>query len=107
MPMITIEYDDAVVSENEVRQLAIASQRIVSDITKIEDVFVYANTSKIKINVAPIEIFINMSASKISNPEELVSQIKVGLANWKSTDGFEQPINLTLIPMQWNIEIGI
>lgn len=107
MPMITIEYDDAVVSESEVQSLSVASQEIVSNVTEIEDVFVYANTAKIKVKVAPIEIFINMSAHKIDDPAVLTETIKNRLSDWKRSQDFKQPINLTLIPMQWHIEIGI
>jgi hypothetical protein len=107
MPMITIQYDDAIVTETEVNELAIAIQKIVSEVTEIEDVFVYANTAHIKVKIAPIEIFINMSAHKIPNATDLITKIKNRLIEWKLEVNYKQPINLTLIPMQWNMEIGI
>jgi hypothetical protein len=107
MPMITIQYDDAIVTETEVNELAIAIQKIVSEVTEIEDVFVYANTAHIKVKIAPIEIFINMSAHKIPNATDLITKIKNRLIEWKLEVNYKQPINLTLSPMQWNMEIGI
>ena len=107
MPMIKIEYDDAKVSDKEVASLSEAIQEIVSSVTQIEDVFVYANSARIKVKIAPIEVFVQMSAHKITDVDKLTNQIKSHLSEWKSKNNFQYPINLTLIPMNWKIEIGI
>ena len=107
MPVINIEYDDVKLSEDEVKSLSEATQRVVSEVTGIEDVFVYANTAKVKVKIAPIEIFVQMSGHKIENLDDLTSKIKDKLASWKIESGFKTPINLTVIPMNWKIEIGI
>ncbi len=107
MPMINIEYDNTKVSDSEVTELATAIQKIVSRLTDIKDVFVYANSAHIKVNVAPIEIFIRPSVSIVVKDKELTTRIKKELASWKKENTFSQPINLTLIPMQWEIEVGI
>ena len=105
--MITIEYDDGKVEKSDVLALSKAAQKIVSGATKIKDVFAYANSSQIKIKAAPIEIFIRMSAHKITDADALLEEIKSRLSSWKKKTSFKHPINLTLIPMQWKIEIGI
>lgn len=107
MPMIRIEFDSGKVSETEMLALSNGAQKIVSEITGIEDVFVYANSSQIKVKVAPIEIFVEMSAHKIKDTDKLLADIKEAISKWKQENGFKHPINLTLIPMQWKIEIGI
>ena len=107
MPVINIEYDDSKLKEKEVLSISEAIQKIVSEATHIEDVFVYANTSKIKIKIAPIEIFIQMSAHKIKNRGELVQEIKSKLRAWKGKTSFKHKINFTFIPMDWNIEIDV
>lgn len=84
-----------------------ALQKIVSEVTKIEDVFVYANSSEIKIKIAPIEVFIEMSAHKIENIDNLLKEIKDKIQNRKNDNNFEYKINLTIIPMNWKMEIGI
>ena len=48
-----------------------------------------------------------MSAHKIVDQDELMQEIKSKLKEWKDKNNFAHPINLTLIPMQWKIEIGI
>ena len=58
MPVIRIDYDDEKLDKDAILTLSNAIQKIVSETTKIEDVFVYANSSQIKVKVAPIEIFI-------------------------------------------------
>jgi molybdopterin synthase catalytic subunit len=105
MPLIRIEYDN--VPESEIKNLSESVRDIVSKVTGIEDVFVYANSSQIKVKVAPIEVFVEMSAHKISNIDELVGKIKNEISIWKKSSGFEYPINLSLIPMPWKVEVGI
>ncbi len=107
MPVIRIDYDDEKVEKKEVTALSNEIQKIVSAATNIEDVFVYANSSQIKIKIAPIEIFIQMSAHKIKDEDALVKEIKSLLSHWKKKSEFKHLINLTFIPMNWTIEIGI
>ena len=107
MPIIRIDYDDEKLDKKEVLTLSKAIQKIVSETTKIEDVFVYANSSQIKVKIAPIEIFVQMSAHKIKDVDRLVNEIKLQLSNWKKKSRFRHLINLTFIPMDWKIEIGI
>lgn len=107
MPMITVKYDDTKVGDQEIIDLANALQQIVIEATNIQDVFVYADSPKIKIAVAPIEVFVEMSASKISDKDALFENIKNKLANWKQVSSFTQPITLTLMPMDWKFEVGI
>jgi hypothetical protein len=107
MPIIRIDFDSTKLADSDIQKLAEASQEIVSKITGIEDVFVYANNAKITYKIAPVEIFIEMSASKIDDADSLIQKIKKDLSNWKKTEGFSQPINLTLIPMNWKVEIDI
>ncbi|MDO8517849.1 MAG: hypothetical protein Q7S26_00965, partial [bacterium] len=70
-------------------------------------VFVYANSAKIKVQIAPIEIFVQMTAQKIQNEDTLLAQSKQKLLSWKKENNFHYPINLTLIPMNWKVEVGI
>ena len=107
MPLIRIEFDNAVVSDMDARDLSVAVRDIVSNVTSIADVFVYTNSAQIKIQIAPIEIFVEMSAHKIKDADQLVKQIKESLAAWKKKEEFIHRLNLTLIPMDWKVEIGI
>jgi hypothetical protein len=107
MPLIRLEYDDKKVNDADIERLSQAVRNIVSDATEIKDVFVYANTAHIKVQIAPIEIFVEMSAPKIQNEDELIGIIKAKLREWKSENSFTHPINLTLIPMHWKVEVDI
>lgn len=107
MPLIRLEFDDKKVSEVEVQELSRSIQKIVSEVTAIEDVFVYANSAQIKVQIAPVEIFVEMSAYKIENADTLIKEIKEKLKEWKKEVNFQHPINLTLIPMNWKVEVGI
>ena len=107
MPMINVEYNTEQVPDNDIEVLSEGIREIVSFVTGIEDVFVYANSAKIRIKTAPIEIFVSMSASKIDNLELLFSSIETKLKEWKSEQSFPHPINLTVIPMNWKFTTGI
>ena len=107
MPMIKLQYDSKTVDKKDAESLSNSIQKIVSDVTGIEDVFVYANSAEINVKAAPIEIFIEMSVHKIKDIDKLIGEIKSELSKWKKDSDFTHPINLTLIPMNWKIEIGI
>lgn len=47
MPLILLEYDDNKVPDRNVEAVSKAVRDIVSEVTGIEDVFVYANTARI------------------------------------------------------------
>lgn len=107
MPTIRIDYDDSALNDKDVLDLSNATQRIVSEITGIEDTFVYANSPHIKVRVAPIEVYVQLSATKIKNVDELFGEIKNRLSAWKRDVQFKHPLNLTLMPMQWKFDIDI
>ena len=97
MPLIRIEYDDKKLNKKDILKLSEAIQKIVSEKTHIIDVFVYANTSQIKIKVAPVEIFIQMSEHKINDLEILFSEIKSELSKWKKKNSIKYPINFIVL----------
>ena len=107
MPMITIKFDDQKVKDDEVVALSKATIKIVQEATKIPEVFVYADSPKIRIGVAPIEVFVEMSASKVTNREELFQAIKIPLSQWKNLNNFKHPITITLTPVDWKLEVDI
>lgn len=107
MPMIKIKYDDAKIDDEQIIALSKAIQKIVIEATDIPEVFVYADSPKIKIDIAAIEIFVEMSANKITNKDELFNKIKEGLVVWKKENNFKHLITLTLTPVDWKFEAGL
>lgn len=107
MPTIRIDYDDNKLNDQDVLDLSNATQKIVSEITGIEDTFVYANSPHIKVKAAPIEVYVQLSASKIEDVDKLFNEIKKQLSDWKKDTQFKYPINLTLMPMQWKFDVDI
>ncbi len=107
MPMINLKFDDSKISDEKITELSNALIKVVQDATGIPEVFAYADSPRIKIGVAPIEVFVEMSATKVQDKEELFNKIKVGLSDWKEKVGFQYPITITLIPVDWKFEVGI
>ncbi len=107
MPMITIKYDDRRVPDEEINVLGNVFKQIVQKATHIPEVFVYADSPRIKIDAAPIELFIEMSADKIPDKEALFLDIKTRFVQWKQQSGFEHSVTITLIPMNWKFETDL
>ena len=107
MPGIRLDLDDAIVSDAESTALSEAVRKIIIEATKIDDVFVYGNAARIKVAIAPIELFIQMSDHKIADEKALFEEIKSKLHGWKDQSNFPHKINMTFIPMHWYIGIDI
>lgn len=107
MPIIRIDFDKKQVPTEEVERLSQAIRNIVSEVTTIEDVFVYANSPEIIVKAAPIEVFVEMSAHKIKDLDALTAEFVSRLKEWKVKNDFQTSVNFSVIPMPWKIEIGI
>jgi len=107
MPVIHIEYDDKTVSETDIKTLCKGVHEVTSTVTGIEDVPVYANCSRVTFAIAPIEIFIRLSAHKIKDLDSLMNELKAALSKWKVEQNYPHKINMSLIPMGWKIEIDV
>jgi hypothetical protein len=105
--MIQIKYDDTIVSEQQATTLAEQTRHIVINTTGIKDVFVYADSPRIKVAVAPIEIFIDINAKKITDADALAATITNDIQEWKRTSSFPHPINITVIPADWHFKLGV
>jgi hypothetical protein len=107
MPTIRINYDNKKLTDEQIMTLSEAVQKMVMNITGIEDTFVYADSPHIKVKVAPIEIYVQISAQKIKDKDALFDDIKMQIHTWKQTTNFPHPINLTLMPMEWKFDVNI
>jgi hypothetical protein len=59
------------------------------------------------VQVAPIEIWVEMSNHKVTDADTLAKDLRTGLSQWKERNSFPHLINLTLIPMAWKLELDI
>ncbi len=107
MPIIRIDYDTAQVQKPDIEILSNEILNIVSKHTEIKEVFVYVNSHELVLKADPIEIFVEMSAHIMEKRPDLMADIKADVKAWKESSDFKTPINLTLIPMTWEMEIGI
>jgi len=107
MPMINVKFDDSKISDEKIFELSNGLIKIVQEATKIPEVFVYADSPRIKIGVAPIEVFVEMSENKVPDKEKLFDDIKISLEKWKKETDFSYPITITLTPVNWKFEVGL
>jgi hypothetical protein len=107
MPVVHIEYDRNIVSDDDMQILSKGIHEVASKVTGIEDVPVYANSSHITYAISPIEVFIRLSDHKIKDLDALTNQLKAALSEWRTEQNYPHKINMSLIAMSWKIEIGI
>lgn len=107
MPVVRVDFDQEKVSAEEVKQFVKGLHEVISSTTNIEDVPVYANASQFSYAIAPVEVFIQLSDHKVNDASELTQILKENLIAWTQDNGFKHLINMTFIPMKWNIEIEI
>ncbi|MEI6659969.1 MAG: hypothetical protein WCK91_00925 [bacterium] len=107
MPIVKIKYNSKKVSDSEAEVLAVAIQKIVAETTGIPEVLVYADSPKIQVETTPVEIFVSCSAHKIPDLDSLMNTTKEKIKQWKTESGFNQPITLTITPMNWKFEVDI
>jgi len=109
MPIIRVEYDPDKVSAEQITQLTQDVVAFTKEVTGIPEVYAWVNASQIRINIDPVDIFIELSAQKVPNsdPSVVSKPIADRIRQWKIDHNFNQPVNLTVTPVQWQLEIGI
>lgn len=105
MPLINIEYNKEKVSKNELLDLEVELQEIFVNLTKMPDVSVFTNSSESTYRADPVEIFVKLS--EVKDLKKLIDDASIHIKNWKDRTGFKLPINLTIIPMEWEFRVGI
>lgn len=105
MPVIRLEYDDEIVSARRAREFANIFRATVVETTgrPESEVCLYGNASNIKLNVAAIQVWLEMSDYKVADADELTDNIRQQIAAWKVKARFEHQIKVTLTPMRWKV----
>jgi hypothetical protein len=109
MPIIRIEYDPDKVTAEQATRLATDVVEFTKEVTGIPEVYAWANASQIRIGIDPVDIIIELSATKVPDGDagKLSKPIAAKIKQWKTDHDFSQPINLTIVPVNWQLEIGI
>lgn len=109
MPVIRVEYDPDKITQEQITKLATDVVEFTKEVTGIPEVYAWVNASQIRIGIDPIDIIAEMSAHKIpeGDPYKFSKPIAAKIKQWKSDHNFTEPINFTLVPVAWALEIGI
>ncbi len=109
MPIIRIEYDPDKISAEQITHLALEVVSYTREVTGIPETYAWANASQIRIDIDPVDIFIELSAHKVPDGDasKLSKPIAAKIKQWKADHNFHHPINLTVTPVNWQLEIGI
>ena len=75
---------------------------------KVGHTFAFPGVYAISLHVATGEYSALDTANLVVTESPLlISEIKTRLSEWKTANNFQHPINLTLIPMNWKVEVDI
>jgi hypothetical protein len=109
MPIIRVEYDPDKISAEEITELSQAAVEFTREVTGIPETYAWVNASDIRIDIDPVDIIVEISAHKVpdGDPKKLSGPIADKIRQWKAEHQFTQPINLTVTPVNWALEIGI
>jgi hypothetical protein len=109
MPIIRVEYDPDKIAPEQITELSKAVVEFTKEVTGIPETYAWVNASQIRIDIDPVDIIVEISAHKVpdGDPKQLSGPIADKIRHWKDEHRFEQPINLTVTPVNWALEIGI
>jgi hypothetical protein len=105
MPVIKLEFDDSIVNTDTTKEFCEAIRRIVVDSTGLpeNEICLYGNNSQIKINVAPIQVWLEISDYKVSDVDKLANDIRDQIVEWKDKTKFAHQIKFMLVPKNQKI----
>lgn len=104
--MVQIKHS-TLLGPNPIEKLTDAVVRIVGEVIGSQDVFAYVEPYRTTVNADAVEIFVQLNEQKISDPEDVTSQVADQLSAWKTTNNFEHPLNLNVIPVEWHYKIHL
>ncbi len=106
--LIYIDYDKNLFSEKEVEYLTWEFQLIIENTSKVENnIPTYTSTYEVSINVYPVEIFVKISKHHFEKRANYTENLKQAFTYWKKESNFSHKINLTVIPMDWELALDI
>lgn len=106
--LIYIDYDKDVFSKDAIDDLTKIFQWIIENISKVENnVPTYARTYESCCDIYPIEIFVKITREYLDARENLTKKLQGWISDWKKSTSFEHNINLTIIPMDWELALDI
>ena len=105
--MINLYFNEQFVSPAEATVLIDGVQTLVKRVMNKQDVFAFAiNTSNFLSN-DPIELFVQISALKISDAGGLADKLSEAITAWRTGNSFPHPINLNVVPVEWHARLGL
>jgi hypothetical protein len=105
MPVIKLEFDDSIVNTDTAKDFCEAIRRMVIDSTGLpeNEICLYGNSSLVTINVAPIQVWLEISDYKVSNVDKLANDIRDQIVKWKNDAEFAHQIKFMLVPKNQKI----
>ena len=106
--LIYIDFNKELFPKEEIVRLTEIFQSIIENIAKVENsVPTYASTYNTSRNIYPVEIFVKVSRIHFNKRKNFTENLKNGIVEWKKQNNFEHKVNLTIIPMDWELALDI
>ena len=106
--LIYIDYNKDLFSKDEIGKLTQTFQWIIENISKVENnVPTYARTYELSRGIYPIEIFVKVTRKHFDARVNFTENLQAWISDWKKTTDFKHKVNLTVIPMDWELALDI
>lgn len=111
MPVISVEYDKTTFNNIELSKVLSKIQEITARVSGelLEDTPLSARSYETVLAPCPMEVYIRVSKNAIPdhNLTQMLDNISSELAEYKKVEHISQPINIMVIPMDWEFKLNI
>ncbi len=111
MPIVRIDYEKSIISQDEIKKVAVATQEFTAKVTKYElkDISVFASENQVTINAAPVEIYVyaTFSDSSEEDLELMLRDLKDLIIPFKLENNIITPFNLSIVKMNWKFQLEV
>ena len=106
--LIYIDFDKSQFTNKQITELTNNFESVIADTSKVENkIPTYASTYEVSSNIYPVEIFVKISREHFVKRINLTQKLKEAIKLWKKENNFNHTINLTVIPMDWELALDI
>ncbi len=111
MPIVRIDFEKNIISQDEIKMVAVAIQEYTAKVTKydLKDISVFASENQVTINAAPVEIYVYATFERASDEdlELMLKELRDLIVPFKLKNNIKTLFNLSIVKMNWKFELEV
>ncbi len=111
MPIVRIDYNKEVFSDEKMQSIAETIQVLSAQVTGYDtsDISVFASPNCITVNAAPIEVYIYATFPHETGEcmEKMLEELKGLIIRYKEENDIATPFNLSVVKMDWKFQLEV